>query len=73
MSNDPMQAAFKDLQDSLVVMAHIEKRQSEQLNDLLEFRNRTERNLAEMTGISKPDGTEFGRNHRQAQWTDRLC
>lgn len=49
MNNEQMQAAINELQDAVIVMAHIEKRQSEQLNDLLEFRTRTERNLAEMT------------------------
>jgi hypothetical protein len=49
MNNEQMQAAIKELQDAVIVMAHIEKRQSEQLSDLLEFRSRTERNLAEIT------------------------
>jgi ABC-type phosphate transport system auxiliary subunit len=49
MNNEQMQAAIKELQDAVIVMAHIEKRQSEQLNDVLEFRTRTERNLAEIT------------------------
>jgi len=44
-----MQEAIKELQDAMVVMAHIEKRQSEVLKDLTEFRFRTEQNLAEMT------------------------
>ena len=51
-----MQAAIKELQDAVVVMAHIEKRQSEVLKDLAEFRilseknqARIETNLAEIT------------------------
>jgi len=49
MNNEQMQMALKELQDAVVVMAHMEKRQSEQLDELLEFRRRTERNLAEIT------------------------
>jgi len=49
MNNEQMQAAIKELQDTVIVMAHIEKRQSEVLKDLVEFRSRTERNLAEIT------------------------
>jgi len=49
MSNEQMQAAIKELQDAVVVMAHIEKRQSEMLKDLAEWRYRTEQNLAEIT------------------------
>jgi len=48
MNNEQMQAAIKELQDTVIVMAHIEKRQSEVLKDLVEFRSRTERNLAEI-------------------------
>ncbi len=51
-----MQAAIKELQDAVIVMAHIEKRQSEVLKDLNEFRIlseknqvRIETNLAEIT------------------------
>ena len=51
-----MQAAIKELQDTVIVMAHIEKRQSEVLKDLTEFRilseknqARIETNLAEIT------------------------
>jgi hypothetical protein len=49
MSNEPMQSAIKELQDTMVVMAHIEKKQSEQLGELAEFRFRTEQNMAEIT------------------------
>jgi hypothetical protein len=48
MNNEQMQAAIKELQDTVIVMAHIEKRQSEVRKDLMEFRSRTERNLAEI-------------------------
>ena len=55
MSN-VMQAAIKELQDTVIVMAHIEKRQSDVLRDLTEFRilseknqARIETNLAEIT------------------------
>lgn len=54
MSN--IEQAIKDLQDALVVIAEIEKRQSamlrdhaEHLGELLEFRRRTDQNLAEIT------------------------
>jgi hypothetical protein len=60
MSNEQMAIAIKELQDTVVVMAHIEKRQSEVLKDLAEFRIRTEQNLAEITdklnGLSYIDG-----------------
>lgn len=56
MSSEQMQGAIKELQETMVVMAHIEKRQSEHIRDLLEFRiqsekfrARTEQNLAEIT------------------------
>lgn len=49
MSNEQMQAAIKELQDAVVVMAHIEKKQSDHINDLIDFRLRTETNLAEIT------------------------
>jgi hypothetical protein len=63
MSSERMQAAIKELQEAMVVMAHIEKRQSEHIRDLQEFRitsetlqkrseefrARTEQNLAEIT------------------------
>ncbi len=49
MGNEQMQAALKELQETMVVMAHIEKTQSEHINDLLRFQLRTEQNLAEIT------------------------
>jgi hypothetical protein len=63
MDNHQMQAAIKELQDAMVVMAHLEKHQTEILkqharmiekHDLLleetqEFRRRTDQNLAEIT------------------------
>ncbi len=56
MGNEQMQAAIKELQDTMVVMAHIEKTQSEHIRDLVQFRVqsekfrlRTEQNLAEIT------------------------
>jgi hypothetical protein len=49
MSSDQMQAAIKELQDTVVVMAHIEKTQSEHIRELVHFRIRTEENLAEIT------------------------
>ena len=51
-----MQAAIQELQDAVVVLAHIEKRQSEMLKDMAEWRFRTEQNLAEIT--EKLNGTE---------------
>jgi hypothetical protein len=54
MSN--IERAIKDLQDAMIVIAEIEKRQSamlrehaEHLGELLEFRRRTDQNLAEIT------------------------
>jgi len=54
MSN--IEQAIKDLQDAMIVIAEIEKRQSallrehaEHLGELLEFRRRTDQNLAEIT------------------------
>jgi hypothetical protein len=51
-----MQAAIKELQEAMVVMAHIEKTQSEHIKELPQFRIqsekfrlRTEENLAEIT------------------------
>jgi hypothetical protein len=49
MGNEQMQAAIKDLQDAVVVMAHIEKQQSDHIRDLRQFQHRTEQNLAEIT------------------------
>jgi len=56
VDNEQMQAAIQELQDAMVVMAHIEKRQSEwiriadgQLAEIAEYRRRTEQNLAEIT------------------------
>jgi hypothetical protein len=49
MDNEQMQAAIKDLQDAVVVMAHIEKQQSEHTRELRQFQHRTEKNLAEIT------------------------
>jgi hypothetical protein len=44
-----MQAAFKELEHAMVVMAHLEKQQTEHIRDLREFQHRTEQNLAEIT------------------------
>ena len=51
-----IERAVKDIQDTLVVIAQIEKRQSavlrehsEHLGELLEFRRRTDQNLTEIT------------------------
>jgi hypothetical protein len=56
MSSEPMQAAIKELQETMVVMAYIEKTQTEHIKDLVQFRIqsdrfriRTEENLAEIT------------------------
>jgi len=56
MSNEQMQAAIRELQDAVIVMAHIEKTQSEHIRELIEFRiqsekfrARTDENLAEIT------------------------
>jgi hypothetical protein len=49
MGNEQMQAAIKELQDTMVVMAHIEKSQTEHIRELMQFRLRTEQNLAEIT------------------------
>jgi len=42
MGNERMQAAIKELQGAMIVMAHIEKKQSEHINELIDFRLRTE-------------------------------
>ena len=54
MANEQMQAAIKELQDALVVMAHLEKRQTERLvkteeeaDHLVAFRLRTEKEIEE--------------------------
>jgi hypothetical protein len=56
MSSEQMQSAIKELQDTMIVMAHIEKRQTEHIGELVDFRIqsekfrlRTEQNLAEIT------------------------
>lgn len=56
MGNEQMQAAIKELQDAMVVMAHIEKKHGEHIKELVQFRieserfrQRTEQNLAEIT------------------------
>jgi hypothetical protein len=56
MSSEQMQYAIKELQDTVIVMAHIEKIQSEHIKELVQFRIqsekfrlRTEENLAEIT------------------------
>ena len=56
MGNEQMQAAIKELQDTMVVVAHIEKTQSEHSHELVQFRIQSERfqlrtaeNLAEIT------------------------
>ncbi len=48
-----MAEAIRELQDTMVVMAHIEKRQSEVRIDLTEFRVWTEQNLAQITDSSR--------------------
>jgi hypothetical protein len=56
MSSEQMQSAIKELQETMVVMAHIEKTQTEHIKELVQFRIlsekfrlRTEENLAEIT------------------------
>jgi hypothetical protein len=49
IGNEQMQAAIKELQETMVVMAHIEKAQSEHKMQSEKFRIRTEENLAEIT------------------------
>jgi hypothetical protein len=56
MGSEQMQGAIKELQDTMVVMAHIQKTQSEHIHELVQFRIqserfrlRTEENLAEIT------------------------
>ena len=52
MTNERMQAAIQELQDAMVVMAHIEKRQSEMLKShneyLAEFEEHRRRTDAEI-------------------------
>jgi predicted nucleic acid-binding Zn-ribbon protein len=56
MGNEQMQAATKKLQDSMVILDHIEKAHTEHTKDLVQFRIqsdkfrlRIEKNLAEIT------------------------
>lgn len=56
MGNEQMQAAIKELQEAMIVVAHIEKKQSEHIRELVDFRiesekfrRRTEENLSEIT------------------------
>ncbi len=42
MTSPQMESIVRDIQDTLVVMAHIEKRHTERLQELLQFRERTE-------------------------------
>src|ERR1700677_957297 len=63
MSSEQMQTAIKELQETMEVLAHIEKTSSEHIKDLVqfriqservqlqaeEFRRRTDQNLAEIT------------------------
>ena len=70
-----MQAAIKDLQDAVVVMAHIEKQQSEHIRDLRQFQHRTEQNLAQITArlnglIGCVAGQRGHSNNRPADLTD---
>jgi hypothetical protein len=48
MSSEQMQPAIKELQETVIVMAHIEKRQTEHIRDLIEFRIQSEKLLAEI-------------------------
>jgi hypothetical protein len=43
MGNEQMQAAIKELQDTMVVMAHIEKTESEHIHELVQFRIQSEK------------------------------
>jgi hypothetical protein len=77
MGNEQMQKAIQDLQDSMVVMAYVEKRQSEilrihteQLGEVETFRRRTEQNLAQITDklnglIGYVDGQRPGERPKQ--------
>ena len=75
--------ATRELQDNLVVIAAIERRQSamlrehaEILHETIEFRRRTEQNLAEITDklnglIGYVDGL---RAHRSSpRWSEQSC
>jgi len=53
---DNVEKAIRELQDNLIVLSEIERRQSkilreqsEHVGELLEFRRRTDQNLAEIT------------------------
>ena len=43
MSSEQMQSAIKELQETMIVLAHIEKMQSEHIRDLVEFRIQSEK------------------------------
>ena len=56
MSSERMQEAIKELQEAMVVMAHIEKKHSEHIRELVDFRvasekyrARIDQNLAEIS------------------------
>ena len=66
MEANALAKAVQDIQDTLIVMARIEKLQSEHLSDLLEFRNRVTVNLNELA--------EFRRHTEEnlSEITDKL-
>jgi hypothetical protein len=73
MSSEQMQAAVKDLQDTMVVMAHIEKVQSEHISELVEFRIQSER-LQLQSEKLRLQSEEFRRrtDENLAEITDKL-
>jgi predicted nucleic acid-binding Zn-ribbon protein len=77
MANEQMQAAIKELQDAVVVMAHLEKRQTERLaqteeevDQLNAFRLRTEKEILELRKESERFRQRTDEN--LAEITDKL-
>ena len=77
MSNENLQAAIKELQDAMVVMAHMETRQTDrllrheaELEELAEARLVSEQNVTRL----KEESAEFQRRTEQnlAEITDKL-
>jgi hypothetical protein len=77
MASEQMQAAIKELQDAVVVMAHLEKRQTERLaqteeevDQLNAFRLRTEKEILELRKESERFRQRTDEN--LAEITDKL-
>jgi len=54
VSSEPMRAAIQELQETMVVMAHLEKIQTEHIRELVQFRVHSE-SFASYRGESRGD------------------